>query len=181
MYNGKQDGRVTEHGLGYRVVHEMTQPFINKNRHVFYNSFFTSVKLAQDLEKDQTYLCVTVHSDRKDLPRESSHFKKEKAVFGSTKNVVCCVWRDTKTVFFLTTQSSPVGKDTVNRMQKDGSIKALPTITSTISYNNNMGGVDKSDHIHGYYMIGRKKQKVVCSRCKHCKCSYSRVRINKPP
>lgn len=115
------------------------------------------------------------------MPRESSHFKKEKAVFGSTKNVVCCVWRDTKTVFFLTTQSSPVGKDTVNRMQKDGSIKALPTITSTISYNNNMGGVDKSDHIRGYYMIGRKKQKVVCSRCKHCKCSYSRVRINKPP
>lgn len=30
MYTGKQDGGVTEHGLGYRVVRELTEPFFQK-------------------------------------------------------------------------------------------------------------------------------------------------------
>ena len=41
VYTGKKDDGATEHGLGYRVVRDLTRPFINKNHHVFADNFFT--------------------------------------------------------------------------------------------------------------------------------------------
>lgn len=40
VYTGRQDGGVTEHGLGYCVVRELSQPFIGKHHHIFCNKFF---------------------------------------------------------------------------------------------------------------------------------------------
>lgn len=34
--------RITEHGLGYRIVLELSQPFIGKHHHVFCDNFLTS-------------------------------------------------------------------------------------------------------------------------------------------
>lgn len=34
VYTGKQDGGVTEHGLSYRVVCKLTEPFLHKYHHV---------------------------------------------------------------------------------------------------------------------------------------------------
>ena len=49
VYTGKQDGGMTEHGLGYRVVRELMDPFLHKYHHVFCDYFFTSIPLACDL------------------------------------------------------------------------------------------------------------------------------------
>ena len=34
VYTGRQDGSVTEHGLGYRLVRELSEPFIGKHHHI---------------------------------------------------------------------------------------------------------------------------------------------------
>ena len=39
VYTGKQDGGVTEHGLGYSVVRELMEPFLHKYHHVFCDNF----------------------------------------------------------------------------------------------------------------------------------------------
>ena len=61
----------------------------------------------------------------------------------------------TKLVCFLSTQSNPVGNETVNRKQRDGSITQVPAI----SYNKNMGGVDLNDQQRQYYAVGCKSRK----------------------
>ena len=46
IYTGKQDGGNVEHVLGYRVVRELTQPFIGKNHHVYCENYFSSIDLV---------------------------------------------------------------------------------------------------------------------------------------
>ena len=53
----RKNGGTTEHGLGYRVVRELTQPFVNKNHHVFADNFFTSIPLACDFFFCCFFLC----------------------------------------------------------------------------------------------------------------------------
>ncbi|XP_022805006.1 piggyBac transposable element-derived protein 4-like [Stylophora pistillata] len=70
VYLGKEaDGCRRIHGLGYDVVTKLIRPFMNRNHHVFFDNFFTSTKLLEHLEANDTYACGTVRSNRKDLPQ----------------------------------------------------------------------------------------------------------------
>ena len=68
VYTGKQEAR--EVGLGEHVVKTLTRGLEKKNHHVFFDNFFTSVNLLEDLEKDGIYGCGTVRRHRKGLPSE---------------------------------------------------------------------------------------------------------------
>jgi hypothetical protein len=66
VYVGKAaDGVTTEHGLGERVVLELTKPFREKWYHIYCDNFFTSPKLFQKLHTNGPYACGTVRKDRK--------------------------------------------------------------------------------------------------------------------
>ena len=58
----------TEHGLGAGVVKTLTSDFKGKYHHVYFDNFFTSPQLLEDLEKDQIYSCGTARKDRKGFP-----------------------------------------------------------------------------------------------------------------
>ena len=54
VYLGKNDdyadaGLVQAHGLGYYVVTTMLRPFYNQFHHVYFDNFFTSPQLLEDL------------------------------------------------------------------------------------------------------------------------------------
>ena len=53
----RRDGSSPEKGLGDRVVRSLTEDLKDKHHHVFFNNFFTSAQLLQDLEKDGMYAC----------------------------------------------------------------------------------------------------------------------------
>ncbi|KAK3727615.1 hypothetical protein QZH41_006004 [Actinostola sp. cb2023] len=72
--------------------------------------------------------------------------------------MVATTWKDKRLVHFLSTQSNPVGNDTVNRKQRDGTVVQVPSSPVVKSYNN-MGAVDRSDQMRGYYSCGRKSKK----------------------
>jgi len=165
VYTGKkQDG--AEHGLGYRVVHDLTRQITGKNHHVFCDNFFTSVKLAEDLLADKIYLCGTIRANREGYPKElrpkepeAKRLKQGESMFRRKNNLVATVWRDKRIVNFLSSQSNPVGNDTVSRKQRDGSIIQVASAPVVNSYNKNMGGVDHSDQLRGYYAISPKSKK----------------------
>ena len=54
VYLGKEEGQRRIHGLGYDVVFKMLTPFMNKHHHVFFDNFFSSVKLLRHLEAQNT-------------------------------------------------------------------------------------------------------------------------------
>ena len=58
---------------------------------------------------------------------------KTKKCREKTFDLVLSVWKDTKLVCFLSTQSNPVGDQTVNRKQHDGTVIQVPTVPAAIS------------------------------------------------
>lgn len=166
VYTGKERDADPQQGLGYRVVHNLTRPLVGKNHHVFVDNFFSSIPLAENLLQDKIYVCGTVCANRQGIPREGApktqggvkRLRQGESLFLRKGNVVVTVWKDKKPVYFLSTQSNPVGDDRVNRRQRDGSIVEVPSVPVVKSYNS-MGGVDLSDQLHGYYMTGRKSKK----------------------
>ena len=69
VYMGKRQDGVAEQNLGYRIVRELTRNFAGKNHHVFYDNFFSTVKLAKDLLEDNIYSCATARPNRKEFPK----------------------------------------------------------------------------------------------------------------
>ena len=68
VYTGKEDTRET--GLGEHVVKTLTKGLEKKNHHVFFDNFFTGVKLLEDLREDGILGCGTVRTNRKGIPAD---------------------------------------------------------------------------------------------------------------
>ena len=67
VYLGKEAGQQWIYGLGYDVA-KMFTPFKNKNHHVDFDNFFSSVRLLEHLPVQDTFACAAVRANRKDLP-----------------------------------------------------------------------------------------------------------------
>ena len=68
VYTGKTGGSV-EHGLGARVVKTLISELKGKYHHAFFDNYFTSLSLLEDLAKDDIYSCGTARKDRKGFPQ----------------------------------------------------------------------------------------------------------------
>lgn len=164
VYTGKKDGG-PEHGLGYRVVHDLTRKLVGKCYHIFCDNFFTSVSLAKDLLQDKLYLCGTTKASLKEFPKDlkdkqaTKSLKRGESLYRRQGNVVATIWKDKKAVAFLSTQCNVKGEGTVRRKQKDGTFIEVPSLPVVTLYNKNMGGVDKSDQMRQYYETSRRASK----------------------
>ena len=67
VYTGRE--ATPEKQLGARVVKDLTASLKHKHHHVYFDNFFTSVKLFEDLEKDGIYACGTARADRRGFPK----------------------------------------------------------------------------------------------------------------
>ena len=77
VYTGKK-GNSPEQGLGARVVKDLTSDLKGKHHHVYFDNFFTSVKLIEDLRNDGIYGCGTARADRKGYPQKLKTLKLSK-------------------------------------------------------------------------------------------------------
>lgn len=68
-YLGKDDFRPQNQSLGEYVVLKLADPFLRKGRNITTDNFFTSLKLAQMLEKEKSSLVGTMRSNRRELPK----------------------------------------------------------------------------------------------------------------
>ena len=74
VYCGK-DGKSGEKGLASNVVKQLTGHIKEKSHVVFFDNFFTSVQLIEDLLKDRILACGTARQNRKQFPEELSKSK----------------------------------------------------------------------------------------------------------
>ena len=74
-------------------------------------------------------------------------------------NLVVTIWRDTKLVYVMSTNSSPSASTTVKRRAKDGSVADISCPENINLYNRFMGGVDMADQLRGYYHVRMKCRK----------------------
>ena len=55
-------------GLGAHVVKTLTSDLKHKYHDVYFDNFFTSVQLLEQLEEDEIYSCGTARKDRRGFP-----------------------------------------------------------------------------------------------------------------
>lgn len=154
VYAGKTDG-TAEHGLVRRVVFDLMGYYLDKGFHLFFDNFYTSLKLLKDMILRNTYCCGTIRSNRGEFPNK---FKTDKLEKGSTVylkngNILAVHWKDKRDVYAL---SSFHGNSEKIVERFSGEISKPDMICD---YNQNMGGVDKCDQFLSYYSLGRKSMK----------------------
>ena len=121
VYLGSEEGIRRLHGLGNDVVMKMIQPYMNKNHHVYFDNFFSSLVLLEHLELQQTYACSTVRCNHKGLPACASNklTRPGQLVQAQKGNIVFTKWHDKRDVAFLATYVSPgEASRTVQRKEK---------------------------------------------------------------
>nr|XP_032824659.1 uncharacterized protein LOC116950743 [Petromyzon marinus] len=144
-------------GLGYRVVMSLTRSYWHRNHHLYFDRYFSSPALLEDLRsRCGTYACGTVSLSRRGLPppaREVASLLRHRGDFAFFQKggLVLSVWRDKRVVATLSTNQDP----RMVRPVDEGPIKPAPVV----HYNRFMGGVDRSDQYRSYYAVGRASKK----------------------
>ena len=161
VYVGKLPGAPTEHGLGERVVLQLSQPLTGKRHQIFCDNFFTSPTLFQELLRRQLYACGTVRQDRIGFPNDLKgvHLERGESQFRQIGNLTATIWQDKKQVSVLSTCTQPGETQNVYRRQRDGNRTLVPCPTPIVTYNQNMGGVDRADQMRKYYGVRLKCNK----------------------
>ena len=72
VYTGREEE--VERDLGAKVVKRLVQPLAGGNYHVYFDNYFSTVKLFEDLLENRVYACGTFRRDRKGVP----HIKNTK-------------------------------------------------------------------------------------------------------
>lgn len=161
IYTGKVD--TSEKHLGTRVVKDLTKDIAGENHKVYFDNYFTSMQLMNDLKKSKIYACGTVRKDRKGLPID---FKNDKSMKrGDTdwrmtnKGIVSMKWMDKKPIYFLSNFHDPEKITSVQRKDKSGTSEEISCPELVQDYNRNMGHVDKADMLKSFYEIDRKSKR----------------------
>ena len=166
IYTGRhRDG--VEKGLGYSVVSRLCQNIKGKWYKVYFDNFFTSYKLLEDLYLDKILACGTVRQGRKEFPpilfdkEVTKPLKRGEAIWRMKGPILALTWQDKKPVTISGTVTGIPSEEfpDTQRRKKDGTLEKVSCPSIVSSYNRYMGGVDKNDQMKSYYGIsvtGRK-------------------------
>ena len=156
IYTGKTQGH-TEHGLAYRVVFELLENYLNKHHHVYFDNFYSTLKLLSDLEQEETFACGTIRSDRGSFPETFTRakLKRGESVYLRHGNIVAVHWFDKRDVYAVSSIHNNSEQEVTRRGDSVPVMK--PRIIS--EYNKYMNGVDKCDQYLSSYSLCRKSMK----------------------
>ena len=107
VYEGST-GQSRETSLSTAVVLRLAKDIYNKGHHLFFDNYFSSVDLAEELLKNKTYCCGTARSNRRLYPNSLKRVTLERGQHKSdiVGNVHCFVWRDKKRTLTLSKPSA---------------------------------------------------------------------------
>lgn len=161
LYLGREQYRGI--ALGQAVVEKLTAGLENKNFHIYYDSFFTSVSLAKSLLSKKIFTCGTIVRNRKGFPADLKNvpnMTQGDFLIRQDGNLTATLWMDSRPVAVLSTAASPLGRSTnASRRLKDGTVISVPRPESVGLYQQYFRGVDIFDQLRSKYPVGRPSKK----------------------
>lgn len=148
--------------MGERIVLHLTEEDWNKNKIIYFDNFYTTVKLLEKLKAEDTLACGTIRSNKKNLPKKMKEDKKlNRGEFDyciSNTGISVFKWKDNRVV---TIASNFHGTEitTVKRKQRDGKSIEITAPKIIKDYNESMGGVDHHDQLRQCYGLDRRSRK----------------------
>ena len=160
FYTGKK--QETEFGLGESVVLQLSDKLKGTVSKLYFDNFFTSVKLMQVLLDDKILACGTVRSNRKYLPtnlKKDKDMKRGDSDFREANGIYALKWMDNKSVLLLSTITDPRETAFTERREKAKKEKTKVTCPTLVGdYNTYMGGVDLMDQKKVSYEVDRRSR-----------------------
>jgi len=147
---------------GKDVVMSLIDGIGLKNRHLFFDNYFTSLQLLHKLRVRKFSATGTIRSDRKYFPAE---FKKKKKLKKGEYQYLTCngvsviKWMDKKIVFVASNYFDPEVEGEISRRDENGNRKQVSCPLPIVQYNKYMRGVDLTDQNIKYYTIDRKSKR----------------------
>ena len=157
LYKGSTK-KLQEANLSIAVALGLAKYIYDKGHHLYYDNYFSSVDLAEELLRHKTCCCGTACSSRKKYPAALKTVNLERGQHKSqlVGSVECFVWKDKKNIDFIQTICLPGKTGTVMRKNKDGTRRAVSGLLAVKLYNEYMGGVDLAYSRRQVYTCSRK-------------------------
>ena len=160
IYTGKSAER--QKPLGEHVVWSLTRELSMRFHHIYFDNFFTSPLLVEQLLEDGIYCTGTIRTNRKGIPAEL--IRKTKMVRGEikflSKNSISIVkWMDRKPVYIMSNFADPTKVKAITRRLKDGQKVEVNCPMMILDYNFGKVGVDRADQRIGYYAVDRRSRR----------------------
>ena len=170
IYTGRSSNRDPRLPLGQQVVEDMlavVSRLSEPAKHeVFFDNFFSSVKLFEALSEKNFLASGTIRDNRtsgasKNLTTNKQMKKRDRGTYDYRSNgkVFICKWQDNSAVNFASNHLShePV-KKTQRFVRGKGKVQ-VPQPYLIAAYNQGMGGVDLMDRLLGAYRPTIKAKK----------------------
>ena len=167
VYIGKEATKgISVNGLGYDVVMQLMESFLDQGYHLYLDNFYTSPQLLHDLFLLATPATGTVKMNKKGFPAcllnanvWAKKHKRGDVRWVRHSPVLALQWIDSKPVSILTTLHS--ANDQVSckrRTKKNGKFEEIipPQPLAVQDYNQFMNGVDRSDQMLACHNLRRK-------------------------
>lgn len=148
-------------GVSGKTAIKMLGDLSGQGRTVFLDNWYTSPTLFQSLHAKKNNAIGTVRLNRKHMPKlnktDLKAIKKKQVKTYSSEKMMVMLWRDKKLVTMLSTSANANMIDLKQKNRKTGEDIFKPQCV--VEYNENMGGVDRSDQMISPYEITRKSRR----------------------
>ena len=166
-YQGAGTGFDKQHGLGYGVVMGLVDHLPKGPRyHIFFDNFFTSLRLLKGLSDLGIAATGTIRSNRTEkCPIDTKALnKQERGSFDfrhdREDDLIVCAWNDNSVVTLASNSNTVEPLTKVARWSAKEKRRILVDQPNLIKcYNANMGGVDRLDQNIGTYRISMRSKK----------------------
>lgn len=125
------------------IVKNLIKPYFSYGHSLYTDNFYTSPALAMYLHKKKINSCGTVRKNRKLLPDLNSKLKLGEREAMCTDKLLAVYWKDRRDVYMLSTIHKDKMIDTKKIDRVTGKKYLKPECV--MSYNANMGAIDKTD------------------------------------
>lgn len=168
VYSGKGDnvlseyaelaGCYTENMLTTKTVTGLMAKcgVLNKGHHVNLDNYYNSPELADELCSNDTYMCGTLRTNRREVPKvfqQVKGLKQGDCIFRRNENTLILKYHDKRDINMIST-FHPAKMVITDKVDAAGEPILKPTVI--VDYVQKMGGVDVSDQVIGYYNVLHK-------------------------
>ena len=154
VYEGKSQETARDNlAKSTSVGLKLAEDYFNEGRTLTVDNFYTSVELANKCLEKSTHLQGTLQKRRKGTPQINTQIQKGQCITKERSGVVVGVWKDKRSVAFLSTKDDGKVVSTNKKNRKGEEIKKPNVI---LKYNHYKQGIDLSDQLCSYFSPLRK-------------------------